>query len=71
MEQVYYWIGLVVFWLSAIIGSGVVVYFLGEIILNELGRRFKIFWVMIEFIYYKKDFKEWVKDKERHPRAES
>ncbi len=71
MEQIYYWIGLVVFWLSATIGSVVVIGFLGKILLDELGRRFKTMWIMVEFAYYQKDFKEWVKDKKRHKKCES
>ena len=71
MEQIYYWIRLVVFWLSAITGSLVAVGFLGKLLLDELGRRYKIFWVMVEFAHYKKEFKQWVKDKKRHPKAES
>lgn len=71
MEQIYYWIGLVVFWLSATIGSIVAIGFLGRILLNELGRRFKTMWIMVEFAHYRKDFKEWVKDKKRHKKCES
>ena len=71
MEQIYYWIGLVVFWLSAGIGALIVIGYLGKILLDELGNRFKIFWVMVEFAHYKKEFKKWVKDKKRHPKAES
>jgi len=71
MEQIYYWIGLVVFWLSATIASVVAVGFLGEILLDELGRKFKTMWIMVEFAHYRKDFKEWVKDKKRHKKCES
>lgn len=71
MEQIYYWIGLVVFLLSAIIGSVIAIGFLAKILLDELGRRFKTMWIMFEFAYYRKQFKEWVKDKKRHPKCES
>ena len=71
MGQIYYWIGLVVFWLSAMIGSVISIGFLVKKILDELGRRFKIMWIMVEFSYYRKEFKEWVKDKKRHPKCES
>lgn len=71
MEQIYYWIGLVVFWLFATIGSVVAIGFLGRILLDELGRRFNTMWIMVEFSYYRKDFKEWVKDKKRHKNCES
>lgn len=63
MEQIYYWIGLSVFWLSATIGSVIIVSYLLKELLNYLGKKFKILWVMVEFVYYKKDFIEWVKDR--------
>ena len=71
MEQIYYWIGLVVFWLSATIGIVVAIGYLVNILLNELGRRFKTLWIIVEFAHYRKDFKEWVKDKKRHKKCES
>lgn len=71
MEQIYNWIGLIIFWTSAIIGSVVIIGYLGKILLNELGRRLKIMWIMVEFAHYRKEFKNWVKDKERHPKCKS
>ena len=69
METIYYWIGLLIFWLSAFMGVVLVSGFLLKIIIDELGRRFKILWVMVEFAHYRKEFKEWVKDKIRNKRA--
>lgn len=66
MEQMYNWIGLVVFWLTASIGIMLAVGYLMKIIFDELGRRFKTLWIIVEFAYYKKEFKTWVKDKKRH-----
>lgn len=71
MEQIYSWIGLVVFWLSATIGSALAIGFLHKILLDKLGRKFKTMWIMVEFAYYRKEFREWVKDKKRHPKCES
>jgi len=71
MEQIYYWIGLIVFWLSVTIGSIIAIGFLIRIILDELGRRFKTLWIIVEFAYYRAEFKEWVKDKKRHQKCES
>jgi len=70
MEQIYNWIGLGVFWLSAGIGTLLLVGYIGKLILDELGRRFKVLWWVVEFAYYRKEFKEWVKDKPRHPKCE-
>lgn len=71
MEQIYHWIGLVVFWLSAIIGSVVAIGYLGKLLLNELGRQFKTTWIIVEYAHYRRQFKDWVKDKKRHPKCES
>jgi hypothetical protein len=71
MEQIYYFIGLVVFWLSATIGSVIAIGFLVKILLDELGRRFRTLWVIAEYAHYRKEFKKWVKDKKRHPNCET
>ena len=70
MEQIYHWIGLSVFWLSGTIGSVIVVRYLLKELLDYLGKKFKIFWIMVEFAHYRKEFKEWVKDKKRHPKSQ-
>ena len=70
MEQIYHWIGLVVFWLSAGIGTLLLVGYIGKLILDELGKRFKMLWKIVEFAYYYADYKEWIKDKKRHPKCE-
>lgn len=63
MGQVYYYIGLVVFWLSAGIAIVLVVGTIGKVLLDELGRIFKMMWIIVEFAYYRKEFKEWLKSK--------
>jgi hypothetical protein len=68
MEQIYYYTGLVVLWISASIGVIFTVGYLIKITLNELGRKFKILWLIVEYAHYRKKFKEWVKDKERMER---
>jgi len=70
MEEVYYYIGLVIFWLSATIGTLIGVGFLLKLILDDLGNRFKMMWRVVEYFYYRVDFKEWVRDKKRHPKCE-
>lgn len=67
MKQVYYWIGLVIFWVSVGSLAGILI----NMLLNELGRRFRTMWIIIEFVYYRRDFKKWIKDKERHPKCEA
>lgn len=67
MEQAYNWIGFIVMYLSAFLGSAIAIAFIFKLILNVLGSKFYWMWIIIEYMYYRKDFKEWVSDKERHP----
>jgi uncharacterized protein involved in cysteine biosynthesis len=66
MNIIYHWIGFAVVWLSVLIGLLYIVGWLFEQIGNAIGRKYKALWIIFEFQFYKKDFKEWVKDKERH-----
>lgn len=68
MENVYYWTGLVSFWLSFSIGAGFIFWRGVNTLLNLWGKFYKFPWRMLEYIYYCKEFDEWVKDKERHKR---
>ena len=65
MVDIYYWFGFIVFWACVTIGVSIIAGYLYKKLLDELGKRFKSVWILFEFAYYKKDFKEWVKDKER------
>ena len=65
MSETYHWIGFVMYWLCAVLGCLAVVGFLLVQIINLIGKFFDTAWVLVEFAYYKKDFLEWVKDKER------
>lgn len=38
--------------------------FLAIQIINILAKRFKTFWIIVEYRFYRKDFKEFFKDKE-------
>lgn len=65
----YFWLGVITFWLCAGIGMTIVLFYLIEKLANLWGRCSKVPWRMLEYIYYQKDFKEFVKNKERHPKA--
>lgn len=66
MNIIYQWIGFAFFWLSFFVIACFVLALFYEFVMNWLGSKFKSLWVIIEFQFYKKEFKEWVKDKERH-----
>lgn len=58
------------FWLFAISLSGGIIFLLFKLLVNTLGDLFISMWYIIEFQFYKKEFKEWVKSKERIPRIQ-
>lgn len=66
MNIIYHWIGFAVVWLSVIICLIIALRTLFKITMDKLGRNFKSIWIMVEFAFYRKDFKEWIKDKKRH-----
>ena len=70
MEQIYHWIGLVVFWLSVPTGLFIIFQFAIMWMMNILCKKWNSIWMIVEFGYYKKDFKNWVKNKNRHPKCE-
>ena len=66
MSDIYYFIGFVIVWLSITTALLFIIAFFYELIINWIGRKFKSIWVIMEFQIYKKEFKEWVKNKPRH-----
>lgn len=69
LDKFYYWIGFAVLWLSVIYGVFTVVWWLLTTLLDELGKKFKVLWIMVEFAHYRTRFKEWIKDKDRIKKA--
>jgi hypothetical protein len=65
MENLYHWMGLIWFWASVCLVSFYIAGKLFIAIMNWLGRRFSSMWTFLEFMYYREEFLEWVKDKER------
>lgn len=70
METLYYITGLIAIW-SILITSILVLLALGVTkLLNYLGRTNGSIWIIVEYAFYRKQFKEWVKDKERIKQTE-
>jgi len=65
MTEVYAGIGFLVVWILIMAILFIVLGFIIINVINWLGSKFKTMWVFIEYLYYRSDFKEWVKDKER------
>ena len=66
METIYSWIGFFSFWAYLLIFSVIISKWLIENFFNYWAKISKFPWRMFEYIYYRKEFKEWIKDKERH-----
>ncbi len=68
LQEIYGWLGFAIFWLSVVFVSLIIVGALLKWIMNLLGKYWNNLWVIIEYLIYRKDFKEFVKDKQRHKR---
>jgi hypothetical protein len=68
LQEIYEWLGFAIFWLSVVFLSLIIVGALFKWIMNLLGKYWNNLWVIIEYLIYRKDFKEFVKDKQRHKR---
>lgn len=54
--------------LITIVGAFTILLLVFELIIDKMSTTFKFFAYLIEYIWYKKEFKQWVKNKERHPK---
>lgn len=64
-DKFYYWCGLILTWGSTIGMSLFILCLLYEKVINKLAEVFKNMWTILEYQYYKKEFKEWIKTKKR------
>ena len=71
LDEIYYWIGFLMFWAACIVTYIYICYYLFTFTLELLGKKFRIIWVFVEFVHYRTQFKKWVKNKKRHPKADS
>ena len=58
-----------IFYLSIIVGSVAIIYFLTKafiIFLNYTFKKFKLLKYVIQFFYYREDFFEYLKNKYKH-----
>lgn len=68
--EMYIWIGRIAVWLCfGFLAFKLMGYILKNLI-NWMGGRWNNMWAFIEYLYYRQDFKEWVKDKQRHPKMD-
>ena len=65
MTEVYTGIGFLVVWLLLTVIGFLILGYIIVNVTNWLGSKFKTMWIFIEYMYYRTQFKEWVKDKER------
>jgi hypothetical protein len=66
MKEIYEIVGIAILWTSAIIGTLSLFFLLLYKAIDILSKHIKNSYIMLEFIAYYKEFKEWVKEKPRH-----
>lgn len=67
-DRIYFWIGLLAVWLGIGYLAVKIIGFILIALINWAGDKFDKMWLFMEFLYYRKEFKDWIKDKQRHPR---
>lgn len=60
MKDFYYYTGFVVITTIGVIGLLIISYYLIAWFMNLLSRKFKTMWMMVEYGYYRKQFKDWI-----------
>lgn len=71
MNTIYNYAGFVFLWMSIAIGMAVILTLFYVFFVNWIGKKWKNSFMILEFIIYRKEFKEWVKDKPRHKNLKS
>lgn len=71
MESLYIFIGKIFVWLSIISVNIALFFYISKFVFDKvLIKTWKLYWYLVEFIVYRKRFKEYIKDKERHNKIE-
>lgn len=63
IEEIYYYIGFSITWITLITAGIFLTSKLLSIIVDKLSNIFTNWWVIIDYVYYRKDFKEFMKNK--------
>lgn len=62
MNTIHEWIGIII----SCTGAIVILFFILQLFFEFLNKHLLVMWRVVEYTYYRKEFKEWVKNKERH-----
>ena len=68
--EIYIWIGRIAVCLCFGFLAFKLIGYILESLINWMGKRWNNMWAFIEYLYYRKDFKEWVKNKQRHSKMD-
>lgn len=69
MDKYYSIIGLTIVWGAALAATILILSGFLWLIVKYVKERGNFLVNVIEYLYHRDEFKEWVKDKERHPKA--
>lgn len=60
MKDFYYYTGLIAITITGVICLSILFFYVSTWFINKLGKYFKTIWIMAEYAYYRKQFKDWV-----------
>lgn len=66
-ELILKWIGIVISYSGAV----VILFFILQLWFNFMVKQFKSWSTIIDYVWHRKEFKEWVKNKERHSKLKN
>ncbi len=71
MEMIYQYVGITVFYLCLVVGMLILSFYIFGKIMDFLSKHFVTLWIMFEYRFYRKDFKQYMleKKRERHPKV--
>jgi hypothetical protein len=62
MEEIYNITGRIVWWGCSAFGLGLMIYQLFKFTLNSLGKAYNWMWILADFFWHRRQFKEWLKE---------
>ena len=69
-EHFYSTLGFTIFWIIGVFVILLIIYWISKLILEAIAERTKTLWKFVEFLYYYREFKDFVgKKDDRHPKA--
>lgn len=62
ISEIFYWIGIITVFLFFLWTTITVLGIILTSIINQLGRWFHNWWIIVDWAWHRKEFKQWLKD---------